>query len=96
MPPVVMDVVTDPQEIERARKRREQSDRNWEWLRARLAELAAANRGQYVCVAGQEAFLAGDPAEARRLARAAHPRDEGAILYRFRTSNLPLIYAHTR
>jgi hypothetical protein len=95
-PTITVGEVTNAAEIARARQRREQADRNWNWLRQHLEELAPANRGRYVCVAGEEAFIADDPAEARRLARAAHPDDEGSVLHRFRTPNRPLIYAHTR
>jgi hypothetical protein len=91
VPEVTVEIETDPVEIERSRAQQAQADANWDWLRSRLVELAVGNRGRYLCVAGQQAFIADTPVEARRLAREAHPDDKGIVSHYFRTSTLPLI-----
>ena len=91
VPEVVIEEVTDPVENERARAHRARANANWEWFWPRVAELAVCNRGRYVCVAGQQAFIADTPVEAVKLAREAHPDDDGRIRYYFRPSNLPVI-----
>jgi hypothetical protein len=75
--PIHIEELTDPDEIARARARRARFDRNWEWFKARAQQIYDAHRGKHVYVAGQEAFAADTPAEARALALAAHPDDEG-------------------
>lgn len=91
VPEVTMEVVTDPVEIERANAQWKQAEANRAWLWPRLVELAAGNRGRYICVAGREAFIADTPVEARKLAREAHPEDKGVISHYFRPSTLPVI-----
>ncbi len=69
--------VTDPDEIAKARRRREQFDRNIAWLEAHAAEIYPKNRGKCICIAGQELFVGDTVEEAVAQATAAHPNDEG-------------------
>ena len=69
--PVVMEEVTDPDEIASARAQRERFDRNSAFLEAHAREVYTRHRGKCVCVAGEELFLADTPGEASALARAA-------------------------
>jgi hypothetical protein len=75
--PVVMEEMTDPEELARARARREQFDRNWVWFEAHAREIYTAHRGKCICIAGQELFVADTPREVLARARSAHPNDEG-------------------
>jgi hypothetical protein len=78
--PVQFEVVADAGELARSRKQDEQFDRNSDWLEAHAAEVYSKCRGQHVCVAGQELFVASSAEQALRLAHAAHPDDEGLLL----------------
>jgi hypothetical protein len=92
-----MEVVTDPVELAKARAQREKFDRNWAWLQAHTQEAYAdANRGRYICIAGEELFVADSAPEAERLGRAKHPDDDGSFVLYVRKERRPIIYAHRR
>jgi hypothetical protein len=79
LPPiqVVMEEVTDPQEIAKAKAQMEQARRNSAWLQARAREIYTQHRGKFIVVAGEELFVGDTPEEAITLAKAAHPEDKG-------------------
>ena len=53
--------------------------RNLDWYEAHADELLEKYAGQFICVAGGEAFAASTTQEAFRMARAAHPEEANAI-----------------
>ena len=75
--PIVMEEVTDADELAHARRQRESFDRNAAWLQRHVPAVYARHRGKCICVAGEELFVAGTAREAIALARTAHPEDEG-------------------
>jgi hypothetical protein len=93
-PHLVIDEVTDPDEIARILAQHERGRRNSDWLQAHWPEIAPTARGRFVAVAGQEAFIANTPEEARALARAAHPDDDGLIAQYVIPEPGPRIYAN--
>ena len=98
LPPVVMEEVTDPVELAKARAQREKFDRNSAWLQAHAHEVYSNpnNRGRCICVAGEELFVADTPEEVVALARTAHPEDNGWFLRYLPKQNIPRIYANQR
>jgi hypothetical protein len=94
--PIVMEEVTDPLELARARAQDERFDRNWDWFRRHAPEIYAAHRGKFLCVAGQELIVADSPEEVLRLATAAHPEDDGRFTRYIPREKLERIYAHPR
>lgn len=76
-PPIIMEEVTDPVELEKARGQDERFERNWAWFETHAAEIYAAHRGKWICIAGEELFVADTPEEALAMAIAAHPDDDG-------------------
>ena len=94
--PIVMEEVTDPEELDRARARRERFDRNAAWLHSHGAEVYPRHRGKYLCIAGEELFVADTPEEALALATAAHPEDDGRFLHYIPLERVPRIYADRR
>src|ERR1044071_10225528 len=70
---IVMEEVTDPEELARGRAWKARADRNAAWLQAHASEVYPRYRGQFVCIAGEELFVAGSVEEVLGLARAAHP-----------------------
>jgi hypothetical protein len=91
---IVMEEVTDPEELARARAQRERFDRNVAWLHAHGAEVYPRHRGKFICVAGEELFVANTPEQALAQAAAAHPDDDGSFLHYVPSEKLPRIYAH--
>jgi hypothetical protein len=89
----VIEEVTDPGEISRARAQIERTRLNRRWLSEHWPELLPAARGKFIAVAGQEAFIADTAEEAWALAMAAHPEDDGAIDQYVRPERGPRIYA---
>ena len=92
--PIVMEEVTDPEELAKARAQRERFDRNSNWLQAHIAEIYARYRGKCICIAGEELFVAETPEEALARATAAHPEDDGRFLRYIPREKLDRIYAH--
>ena len=93
--PIVMEEVTDPQEIAETRARRERFDRNSAWLQTHAEEVYTRHRGKCICVAGEELFVADTPEEVLARARDAHPEEDGSILIRYLPSQkMARIYAY--
>jgi hypothetical protein len=75
--PILMEEVTDPAELAKARAQDERFARNWAWFEAHAPEIYATHRGKCICIAGEELFIADTPEEALAMAVAAHPEDDG-------------------
>jgi hypothetical protein len=94
--PIQMEEVTDPVQIAQAEARRKRLDRNWAWFEAHAAEIYRQHRGKFLCVAGEELFVADTPEEVLRLAIAAHPDDEGRFTRYIPRERAYRIYASSR
>ncbi len=92
--PIIMEEVTDPEELANAQAQRERFDRNAAWLQAHASEVYTRFRGKCICIAGEELFVAHMPEEAMALARAAHPEDDGFFLHYIPREKLARIYAN--
>ena len=88
--------VLDPQELARARRQREDFDRNSAWLQAHISEAYADNRGLYICVAGQELFVAARVQDAIAQATTPHPDDEGWFTRYIPKVRVARVYAAAR
>jgi hypothetical protein len=93
---IEFDVVEDPEVTQRGREQDERARRNDEWLQAHWPEVAPQAHGRFLAVADQEAFIADTWEEAREMAKAAHPEDDGAHLQYVIAKRGPRIYAHRR
>lgn len=94
MPAVVMEEVSDPKELTKARAQDERFDRNWAWLQAHASEVYTRYRGKCICIAGEELFVAETPEEALALAVAAHPEDDGRFVHYIPREKVARIYAN--
>ena|SRR6266700_3950849 len=91
--PIIMEEVTDPSELEKARAQDARFVRNWAWFEAHAAEIYAAHRGKCVCIAGERLFVADTPEEALAMAIAAHPDDDGRFTRLIPQERLNRVYA---
>jgi hypothetical protein len=73
----MMEEVTDPAELDKARAQHARFRRNLAWFEAQGSEGYETHRGKCICVAGEELFSADLSEEALALAAAAHPEDDG-------------------
>ena len=92
--PIIMEEVTDPEELAKARAQRERFDRNTIWLQAHAAEIYPRYRGKCICIAGEELFVADTPEEVLALAQAAHPEDDGSFLRYIPREKVARIYVN--
>jgi hypothetical protein len=92
-PAFQIEEVADPAEIASAQRRRDQFDRNSQWLQTNIAEVYRDHRGQHICVAGQEVFAADSVQEAVARATAAYPEDEGRFTRFIPLEKLARVYA---
>jgi hypothetical protein len=92
--PLVMEEVTDPGALAKARAQRERFDRNSAWLQAHATEVYRFYRGKCICVAGEQLFVADTPEQALALATAAHPEDDGSFLRYIPHEKIDRIYAN--
>jgi len=92
--PLVMEEISDPEELAKARAQRERFDRNTAWLQAHATEVYVHHRGKCICVAGEELFVADTPEQALALATTAHPEDDGSFLRYIPSEKIDRIYAH--
>jgi hypothetical protein len=95
-PTIIMEEVTDPDELARARAQQARFDRNAAWLQAHAAKVYPKYRGKCICIAGEELFVADTPEEALALATAAHPEDNGRFLRYIPRDKVARIYANNR
>ncbi|MBI3756963.1 MAG: hypothetical protein HY267_03200 [Deltaproteobacteria bacterium] len=95
-PAVVMEEVTDFDELAKARVQDERFERNSAWLQAHIAEVYSRCRGKCICIAGEELFVADTPQEVIDLASAAHPKDNGKLLRYIPKEKVARVYAHRR
>jgi hypothetical protein len=96
VPKVIMEEVTDPEELAKARVQHERFDRNSAWLQAHVPEIYSRYRGKCICIAGEELFVADTPKEVLALANARHPEDDGKFLRYIPQEKVARIYAHRR
>jgi hypothetical protein len=89
-----MEEVTDPEALAKDHAQWERFDRNAAWLQAHAQEIYTSYRGKYICIAGAELFVAATPEEAKALAAAAHPEDDGCFLRYIPRQKLARIYAN--
>jgi len=92
--PITMEEVTDPEELANIHARRARFERNAAWLQAHASEVYTHHRGQCICIAGEELFVADTPEEVLALAKAAHPEDDGFFLHYIPREKLARIYAN--
>jgi hypothetical protein len=90
---IIMEEVTDPEELDRARRQRERFDLNADWLQQHAAEVYPQHRGKFICIAGQELFVADTAEEVIAQATAAHPEDDGWFTHYIPKEKLARIYA---
>jgi hypothetical protein len=94
IPTVMMEEITDPEELAKARVQHERFDRNSAWLQAHLTEIYSRHRGKCICIAGEELFVADTPKEVLALANAKHLEDDGKFLRYIPQEKIARIYAH--
>jgi hypothetical protein len=93
-PPIIMEEVTDPEELAKARALDERFDRNVAWLQAHAADIYDRYRGKCICIAGEELFVADTPEEVLAQAKAAHPEDNGFFIRYIPREKMARIYAN--
>jgi len=98
LPPiqVVMEEVTDPQEVAKAKAQMEQARRNSAWLHAHAHEIFTRHRGKFIAIAGEELFVGETPEEAIALAKAAHPEDKGLLSQYIYPLKMARVYGNQR
>lgn len=98
LPPiqVVMEEVTDPQEIAEAQAQMEQTRRNSAWLHEHAHEIYTRHRGKFIAIAGEELFVGDTPEEAIALAKAAHPEDKGLLSQYIYPRKMARVYGNQR
>ena len=93
-PQFVIEEVTDPGELARAREQSERARQNGQWLQAHWPDILPKARGKFLAVAGEEAHIADSAEAAWAWADTAHPDDDGAFVQYVRLEKGPRIYAH--
>lgn len=95
-PQIVIEEVTDPEDLARARAERECFDRNSAWFQAHAGEIYAANRGKCVVIAAEQIFVGDTPEAAWARVAEAQVDDDGSFSIYVPKEKLARIYAHTR
>lgn len=93
-PHVIMEEVSDPEELAKAYLQHERFERNSAWLQSHIPDVYARHRGKCICVAGGELFVADTPPEVIALAHAAHPEDDGKLLRYIPKEKVARVYAY--
>ena len=93
---IVMEEVTDPEELAKARAQDERFDRNFEWFQTQASEIFTRYRGKCIYIAGEELFVGNTPEDVVAQAKAAHPEDNGGFIHYIPREKVARIYAHRR
>ena len=94
-PAYKMELVTDQEENAKARELQQQFEANVAWLETHAAEVYS-HRGQHICIAGQELFVADSLDDVLAQAAVAHPADQGCYVRYIPREKVPRIYANQR
>src|SRR5213082_291767 len=89
---ITMSEVTDPAEIAKMHELHRKFQRNIDWLDAHATEVFS-HRGKFICIAGQELFVAETFDEVNAWAKVTHPEDDGRFIKYIPESRAPRIYA---
>lgn len=90
---LAMEIEYDADVCAEVATRMERCSRNMRWLERHAAE-AYSQRGKYICIAGEELFVAESPEEAICAAENAHPDDDGRFTLYVPLEKVPRIYAY--
>jgi hypothetical protein len=93
--PLEITTITDPAHLALLREQAKHFERNWDWIEAHAAEVYS-HRGKFICVAGQELFVADTLADILKWATNAHPEDNGPVTRYIPIEKGPRIYANGR
>ncbi|MGL4554566.1 MAG: hypothetical protein ACRC33_25665 [Gemmataceae bacterium] len=91
---MIIEEVTDPAEVAMYQAVFAAAHLNRRWLEANWSAVLPQAFDEYLAVAGQEPFIADTPQEARALAEAAHPGDQGSFVRFVSSHRGPRIYAN--
>jgi hypothetical protein len=91
---IIMEEVTDPEELAKAQRQHKRFERNWAWFMTHTIEVYTRYRGKCICIAEEELFAADTPEEALALATAAHPEDTGRFVHYIPRERMVRIYAN--
>jgi hypothetical protein len=91
---IVMEEITDQKEIVQAQVQHERYQRNLAWLNAHFRDVYTQHRGKFICVAGEELFVADTPEEVIASAKTAHPEDDGRFIRYIYQKKIARIYAN--
>ena len=93
-PKIVIEVITDPEQIARSKAMDEQFKRNLDWLQSHWGDVLPQARGKFVAVAGQQTFVADTAKEAWAWCDNTHPEDKGPWVTFVPATLGPRIYAN--
>ena len=93
---IVMEEVTDPEELANARTQDERFDRNFEWFQRHASEIFTRYRGKCIYIAGEELFVGNTPQDVLAKAKATHPEDNGGFIHYIPKEKVARIYAYRR
>ncbi|HET6883569.1 MAG TPA: hypothetical protein VFI31_25680 [Pirellulales bacterium] len=88
--PVIMEVETDPVICAEVAARHRRCQDNYRWLQAH-AEEAYSHRAKYICISGQEVFVADSAEGAWQAGKSARPGDDGRFVLYIPLEKLPRI-----
>lgn len=94
--PLMMMEVTEPDENAKAMAQRQRFRKNSDWLQAHVPQVYTQHRGKFICVAGEQLFVADTAAEVIAATRRAHPEDDGLLFRYVPREKMERIYADTR
>lgn len=93
--PLAMVEVKDANEMAKSKAQRQRFRKNADWLQSHISQVYAQHRGNFICVAGQELFVADTASAVVGAARQAHPTDDGLLLRYIPREKMERVYAHS-
>lgn len=93
---IVIEEISDPQELAEARERREHFDRNSAYFQLYSQDIYQKYRGKCVLIAGEELYVADTPEQAWEIAERVHPEDGGKFVHYIPKQKVIRLYGNRR
>jgi len=93
---IVIEEISDSQELAKARERREYFDRNSAYFQLYSRDIYRKYRGKCVLIAGEELYAADTPEEAWEIAERVHPEDSGKFVQYIPKQKVIRLYGNWR